>query len=279
MSFSSRNSLMTFKECFQIDSMNIELRNSIWNSLYVKIEIFYSEFYDDVVSNFFKEPLDIEDHLDSWGEFNKKEKLQKIKSKFDKLAWNRVYDFIEYIVNSNFFSRKESHIKSHLKSLVESINRVLEREGAAYRLVNGIITSIVNEQEIDEVNEAMLIENYSYESVETHLKRSLDLLSSKTNPDYRNSMKESISAVEAYCRILTNESTLGEALKRLENKGVYINQQLKQAYEKLYAYTNSKDSGIRHAIIENGNEPDFDIAKYFLVMCSAFINLLKSKTS
>ena len=52
----------------------------------------------------------------------------------------------------------------------------------------------------------------------THLQQSIALLAQKPNPDYRNSIKESISAVEALCIAVTGDpkATLGQALKTLE---------------------------------------------------------------
>ena len=77
-----------------------------------------------------------------------------------------------------------------------------------------------------------------------HLSEALKLFSDKEQPDYRNSIKESISAVEVLCRELTGESTLGNALKKLESQVVAIQSQLKEAFIKLYAYTNQPDTGI-----------------------------------
>ena len=60
-----------------------------------------------------------------------------------------------------------------------------------------------------------------YVSVNTHIKKALSLYSDRKNPDYENSIKESISAVEAMCCIITGmtgaSATLGAALKKLED--------------------------------------------------------------
>ena len=111
-------------------------------------------------------------------------------------------------------------------------------------------------------------------TVNTHIKAALLKLSDKKNPDYRNSIKESISAVEAICRKVTGKGTLGESLKELESSGIVLNDQLKAGIEKLYVYTNQKGTGIRHALMENGNAITFHEAKFMLVACSAFINFL-----
>jgi hypothetical protein len=47
------------------------------------------------------------------------------------------------------------------------------------------------------------------------------LFAGRKAPDYRNSIKESISTVEALCNIMVGSSaTLGQTLEKLEDKGV-----------------------------------------------------------
>lgn len=99
------------------------------------------------------------------------------------------------------------------------------------------------------------------------------LLSNRENPDYKNSIKESISAVESICIIIAGKgATLGDALKTLGNKH-NLNNQLKAAFEKLYSYTNS-EGGIRHAEGMFESEVTFEEAKFMLVSCCAFVNYL-----
>lgn len=97
--------------------------------------------------------------------------------------------------------------------------------------------------------------------------------------DYHNSIKESISAVEALCRGKTGENTLGKALNQLEKKRVVIPKLLKTAFEKLYAYTNQEDTGIRHSLMDDDGTytPIADEAIFMLVSCSAFVNYLRKK--
>jgi len=104
----------------------------------------------------------------------------------------------------------------------------------------------------------------------------LDLLADRKSPDYRNSIKESILAVESLCQLITGNTkvTLGQALKDIENK-VIIHSALKKSFSNLYGYTNDAD-GIRHALLDESNL-NFEDAKFMLVSCSAFINYLKSK--
>jgi hypothetical protein len=50
---------------------------------------------------------------------------------------------------------------------------------------------------------------------------------------------------------------------------------LKIAFGKLYGYTYDKETGIRHAMINDSKyPPDFADAKFMLVACSALVNYL-----
>ena len=112
-----------------------------------------------------------------------------------------------------------------------------------------------------------------------HLSKALELYAFRPEGDYCNSIKESISAVEAYCREKTGENNLGDALKKLEKVGVVIPNVLRTAFEKLYAYTNQPTTGIRHALMDSSGTyvPKAEEALFMLVSCSAFINYLNKK--
>lgn len=107
---------------------------------------------------------------------------------------------------------------------------------------------------------------------------SLSKLSDRKNPDYRNSIKESISAVESICQSLSGDSKaeLGKALKLIEDN-IGIHAALKKGFSAIYGYT-SDEGGIKHAMLEE-RECFFEDAKYMLVACSAFINYLILKAN
>jgi len=78
----------------------------------------------------------------------------------------------------------------------------------------------------------------SLKPVREHLKQSLTLLADKTNPDYRNSIKESISSVESLSKIIAKlpKATLSPALAAIEKK-ITLHPSLKEAFQKRYGYT------------------------------------------
>ena len=158
------------------------------------------------------------------------------------------------------------------------INSEFERLNYAYRFVEKEIVEISSKEEIVAIETALKkIEN----NVRVHLQSALNLLAKKPTGDYRNSIKESISAVEAVCREMTGKNTLGDALNELEKAGIEIPKVLKLGFEKLYGYTNNKETGIRHALMDNEGSyiPSSAEAIFMIVSCSSFINYLYSKNA
>jgi hypothetical protein len=185
---------------------------------------------------------------------------------YNNLKWNEKYDFIEFCVN--LFDGKYTNLNNCL-------NTVLKEEFAGYSLINGVITPIIEEEEIIEIKKALSVSP----PITVHLKTALHLLSDKIKPNYRNSIKESISAVEAMCNKMNNNSEipLGDALRIIERKGqIEIHGALKSAFSSLYGWSSSEE-GIRHSLMDKPNVDQED-ARFMLVACSAFINYLKIKS-
>ena len=192
-------------------------------------------------------------------------------------AWYKKLDIIEktiqYLRN---FDAKNHKFYSVASNFIKLLNSAFERLNFAYRIINDEIVEITSEQEIKTIETA--IDN-SARNVKMHLNRALELYAQRPDGDYRNSIKESISAVEAFCREKTGENTLGKALNKLEKNGIVFPDVLKHAFDKLYAYTNQSDAGIRHALMDDTGvyTPKAEEAIFMLVSCSAFINYLNKK--
>lgn len=189
--------------------------------------------------------------------------------------WFQKLDLIEFSIN-HMSCRDKYYRTKAAERFVKLLNSEFERLNYAYRVVGEEIVEITSEQEIEAIETA--IKN-SPRNIQIHLNSALEKYAQRPIGDYRNSIKESISAVEAFCREKTGENTLGKALKQLEGKGIVIPPLLNSAFEKLYAYTNQGDTGIRHALMDDeGNyTPAAEEALFMLVSCSAFINYLERK--
>lgn len=189
------------------------------------------------------------------------------------LKLNIIEKGIEYLL-----SRSQSNYKiaNYTNLFIENLNSAFERLNFAYRIIEGKIVEITSDQEIKTIETAI---ESSARNVKMHLNRALELYAQRPDGDYRNSIKESISAVEAFCREKTGENTLGKALNKLEKNGIVFPDVLKHAFDKLYAYTNQPDAGIRHALMDDTGvyTPKAEEAIFMLVSCSAFINYLSKK--
>ena len=272
MLFSQRKGYKKVSDVIQVNGMNDELRNSLWNTLDMLVwhrnDFLSNNPYLDTGKShiegfsahlwfsYFKKPLDTRPQHYS-------DVLKKIREYFFACEWYEVYDFIELTIG--YFDDS---------TLTEIINGILEKELSGYRFVNDVCTDITSPQEIEMLESALV--DRDFPTVGAHLQRALELLSNRENPDYRNSIKESISAVEALARIISGDekATLGDALKIIERHG-RLHTALRDAFSKLYGYT-SDEGGIRHAMLDESKLSAAD-AKYFLLSCTSFINYLKSK--
>lgn len=288
--FSQRKGLKLVKTVLQVDSMDSDLRNRLWNALI----LFYwnqvkeirsrgeigNKPWDEIIKNelrdlyqliiilwhsYFKKPIDTIKNY--WGQI-----LEEIRIYFFNCEWGEVYDFIEFIANNY----PDSPDKINQK-FMDHCNCILEEELSAYRFVGGRISQITSEVEISEIEEALKASEPLI-GVHTHLKRALELLADRGSPDYRNSIKEAISAVEAICIQITGEksNSLGAALNKIEDR-VSLHPALKKAFRDLYGYTSDAE-GIRHALLDKPTL-SFEDAKFMLVSCSAFINYLLAKVT
>lgn len=242
MRFSERTGMRQVAEIIQVDGMNDDLRSGIWNVLhsqvfgrtgflngYKRYAPRVYAFSKALWADFFKLPVDKRPHVTS-------NILTEIRDYFFDCAWYEVYDFVEFCV------AYEGNL------LVEPLNTILEREIAGFRIIDGKVAPISSAKEVETVQSA--IRDDTFPGASAHLKAALDLLSRKTDPDYRNSIKESISAVESVsCAIAGSASaTLGTALKEL-SKNHALHPALRDSFLKLYGYTSDED-GIRHAMLE-----------------------------
>jgi hypothetical protein len=162
---------------------------------------------------------------------------------------------------------------------IKDCNIILIRELSGYRFIGDKIAPITSQEEISSI-EKTLEATTRLKAINTHLKTALDLFADRKNPDYRNSVKESISAVEAICGLISGKSktSLGDALREIERKSkIQPHPSLNKSFDSLYGYTSNAD-GIRHALLDEPNL-DSEDAKFMLVSCSAFINYLITKAS
>jgi AbiJ N-terminal domain 4 len=264
----------------QVESIDDALRASLWNELlerYGGDRRAWGAAGQSLARYLLKVPAD------SVPEYNDAA-YKWLRELFFNCPWYEAYDILEFLVlNIDTIQNPNPHSNRYYNDqryeFVRSINGILERELAGYRFINGILAPISNSVEVSAIETAISASATSrLDGVHEHLSTSLELLGRKPQPDFRNSIKESISAVEAAVNLIagSNGSGVAGAIDALSAK-TPIHGALKAALKQLYGYTSDSD-GIRHAIMEEATV-DFEDAKFMLVACSAFVTFLIGKAS
>lgn len=245
------------------------VRIRIWNVLYkfifykINEKMYISTLNKDIeviVSDFFKLSLS-----DIYGIIGIS-LIEKIKKQFFSLEWYEVYDFIEFLLNKVPLGGIKINIKNNL-------NVIFEEEKVPYRIIGWVVTPLINNEEVKEIEEIMKLQD-KFNPVREHIQYALKHFSDKQEPNYADSIKQSISALESLVQILLEKKgTLGKLIDELN-----VHPALKEGFKKLYGWT-SDDGGIRHGKCKEKFEPGIAEARYMLVTVSAFINYLINKYS
>ncbi|HRW16378.1 AbiJ-NTD4 domain-containing protein [Amaricoccus sp.] len=255
-----------------VKDMPVSLRNGLWEVTWTtyfsnifsshEYSFAYSKEFDYICKriwfHFFKLPSD---ELDE----DPRIALQFIRDRFFRFQFVDVYKFIEFLARDKSWGFQNGGVK-----YAKLCNLVLSRERASFRFAETTLVQISDKEQIEEIETA--IENTFSKGVSDHIRRAAEIYSSPDR-DYRNSIKESISAVEAAVRFVSGKKTVGVA-RPLKDLGdaFKLHPALRDGFEKLYAFT-SDESGIRHALLDESAITQDD-ARYMLVSCSAFANYL-----
>ncbi|WP_237982048.1 AbiJ-NTD4 domain-containing protein [Bacillus thuringiensis] len=117
--------------------------------------------------------------------------------KVEELFLYQIYDFIEFTAQNCKYESDATKFKTEC-------NRILERELSAYRFVENTLVRINSQQEMDSIENAINFKrNKTF--IDMHIEQTLRLMASRENPDYINSIKESINAIESICKVIAND--------------------------------------------------------------------------
>lgn len=266
-SFSDRMGI-TGPPALQLDNVSYELKMALWNE-------FVEVIFHGNNRTWRRDIQPVYKHL-NWQidriPYNVNDARDQVKNWFfnGDLAWHKIYNLIEVIVSiaNRFYLRGG-------EELTLRFNRVLEQHNSGYRFLNGELAPITNPEEIEAIGEVAAVGG-KFAAAGTHMSTAISMLSQKPEPDYRNSIKESISAVESVVKIITGnkKGDLRAAMPQLE-KIIPLHGAMKEGIVRMYGYT-SDEEGIRHSLLDEPNV-GFDEAKYMMVVCSGFVHYLISK--
>lgn len=269
--FSQRIGAVEASSVIQLESMSQSLRNSLWNfvvSLFGDGESSWWRIAEVSSQFFFKLPVD------ELPPYNHR-RQEWVKKHFFAMPWYEVYDFVEFVVQ--WYEKSCDRPRYRKDQLRGIFNHVFQEELSGYRFVGEELAPLSNPAEVQALESALAITSrVGLVGAHAHITTALQLLAKRPDPDYRNSIKESISAVEALTKQIgtTNSKGLADALTELGKK-IPLHAGLKAGLASLYGYT-SDEGGIRHAMLDEPNV-GFDEAKYMAIACSAFVNFLAAK--
>lgn len=269
--FSERIGAVETPSIIQLESVSSPLRNSIWNLLVSLFEVGENGWWHIAELScqfFYKLPVD------ELPPYNRR-RMEWLKKQLFALPWYGVYDYIEFVVE--WYGRVKVRQQFRKDQLSLIFNRIFEEELSGYRFVGGELVPISSQAEVSAIESALSITSATgLSGAHAHIAAALQLLAKRPDPDYRNSIKESISAVEAIAKQLGTAESQGlvGALTELGRK-VPLHGAFRAGLLSLYGYT-SDEGGIRHAMLEEPNV-GYDEAKYMAVACSAFVNFIAAK--
>ena len=278
----------------QLDDMPESLRTALWNTIapwYLAHATYSNEVERRLVWMFrfpaTNWPVDETSNVNAASNRLKKWFFSRTES-----TWHEIYDFVEaiphmvwyglYTTNPEVLRRDNPQGFAYgvrlIDTYVSDLNRALTQQGAPYQYRDGRLLPFTNEHELAEISIALT--QLPFADARKHIESAAQLLAARPEPDYRNSIKESISAVETVLWEITGQKGQKfEVLVKEFAKEHYadMHEALRLAIVKLYGWA-SDESGVRHGISGDVNVslPD---ARLALVTCSAIVNFLAAKTT
>jgi len=265
LTFSQRKGLTPAPEPVQLKSLDDRLRNDLWNFLYSELLSPYPQSTPYTLRNFwwhhYGQPIE---------QYDPPRLASAMRATILEREWYEVYDLLEFLA---------SETPDYYQTLIDVVNAILENNRAGYRIVAGEVVDITDETELQAIRDTAAQPAAS--PVRQHIEKAVQLFADRDNPQYANSIKEAISAVEAAARDVSGKpsATLGDALDLIAKQPTSsVHPALLKGWKGIYGFT-CDSGGIRHADYQGSVQATPELAHYFLVTCSAMVNLLTALKS
>ena len=259
----------------QIDDLDDDARMALYNayqsmSQHIPYDYRADQYWQTVVPQFLKMEMW---HAGSDGDGASGEAKMRIKRIFFECPWYESFDLIEFIYPIWGHCLTKCGRNNRIPLFKAAINQALEQENVGFRFLEGKFASIQSQEEQETIERAM---DAPYAGARKQIRRAVSLFSARPNPDYANSIKDSIGAVESICEEISGEKGFSAAVNNL---GISMHPAFQRAAKQLYGFT-SDDAGIRHAAT---GEPPLQVnqatARYMLIVCSAMVNFITDQKS
>ena len=278
MSFSKRYGFKEDDIIYQKEGMSKDLRNSLWNAI---DECYWSKMkgcrylsenqdmeflFHRLWRNFFK--FDIDTLNDFWKDLH-----TKMRNHFQSAEWFEVYDLVEFISKNYPGDMEETN-----KKFIKICNYYLERERAAYRIVDGKIVETTSDLEIKEI-EALLKRKDAIIEIKKDLRKASSLIFKKDTVDFKEPVIHITRAFDNFERFLDKNIQL--PVLEFEEKIDHILKEtpeidslvicIREMFHKLKKIGNSD--------IPVSGKVDFEDVKFILVQTVSYMNFFLHKIS
>jgi len=289
--FSERNGIVSLSKVIQDKSLNLRTINRLYNLLSDLIQQSFSactrvkykgqdvhnlnclvvHIYTDLMS-MKVDDLPIQRHSGAGLWLNTQKVESDLHSILEFGSLSETFDLIEGVAQHLSSSYGTNHPRLH-QFYTREINRLFEEESVTFTLLNGQIIPNVSPEEKIDIEQALDRKDTS----SIHLSNALKFLYDREDPQYGNSIKESISSVEAAYRKLTGQKdiSVADGITHLKRNGFYIHPALEKSINALFGYASDR-SAVRHAAKYGEPIVNQAEARFALVWCAALINYIQT---
>ena len=185
--------------------------------------------------------------------------------------WFRFYDMCEFLIAHG----------SQGREIAAAIQRKLDMHNIGGQLVNGKFIPALSREEAGEVGRALTV---PFPEARTHMEKAVSHFRNRERPDYANTVKEAISAVESLVKEWTGKEIRSglhqlardEILRRdpqASGEGSGKRDSLVAALENVWGFATKS----RHGLKSGESEPDAAEAGLILAVCASFVNYMTAR--
>lgn len=200
------------------------------------------------------------------------------------LPWQKVYDFCERLHSQlpnqvgwedNYGNYTERIARADSQAYIAAeVQRLFFEEGLAYEFTDGAVRRQGRKHTVELASKSQVVLGAAeLISARQHFEKALQFFRHPTKPDYQNSVKEAVCAVEATGKTLfpmAKAATLGDLIKWLGSTTlVVVPKALCQTLTGIYAFRNGAE-GVAHGA-STGGKVSAEVAEYVLGVCASQI--------
>jgi len=206
------------------------------------------------------------------------------KNSIESIDWAKLYDFCERLYShlaneagweDNYGNYTARITRSDAQAYIaKEIQLLFLEEGLAYEFSEGAVRRQGRKHTVGLVTKAQVVlGDHQLLGARRHYEKARHYFSHPSKPDYENSVKEAVCAVEATAKTLfpkAKASTLGDFIKWLANANdIEVPKSVAQTFSGVYGFRNGGD-GVAHGGA-NGGKATLEVAEYILAVSASQI--------